>query len=456
MSTPLLQALFARVLLPAYETLFKGRSTWRYWNELERSQWMSRRELEALQLNRLKRLVAHAYERCSYFREAWSRQGLNPNQIQSIADLARWPVLTRAQIREHADRMRTPEARVISKATGGSSGEPLRFDIDEESYQRRMGMWFRGYGWAGAAPGTKQLYLWGSPIGRQSLRARAKDLAYNALNRRLVVGCFDADDRLTPRFVEVLERSKPDVVVAYTNPIYEIARDLDRRGCKPAYSPASIVVGAEKIHDFQRALIERVFGAPVFETYGSREFMLIGAECDRHAGLHLSAEHLIVEIVDDHGKPVAPGVEGNVVITDLTNMAMPFIRYENGDRAVMSVHACSCGRSLPLLEKVVGRRLDVLLASDGRRIPGEFFPHLVKDFPCVRRFQVVQERADLVRFLIEGDGSVIEQHASLQQLVRDAFGPDVHVDFVPVERIELSPSSKHMVVVNRVGLGGAA
>ena len=133
-------------------------------------------------------------------------------------------------------------------------------------------------------------------------------------------------------------------------------------------------------------------GAPVFETYGSREFMLMGAECSVHQGLHLTTENLLLEVLDDAGQPVAPGTEGNVVVTDLTNRGMPFIRYANGDRAVLQPGACPCGRGLPRLAAVVGRQLDVLQTPEGGRLPGEFFPHLLKELPAVQRFQVVQEQ----------------------------------------------------------------
>jgi phenylacetate-CoA ligase len=238
--------------------------------------------------------------------------------------------------------------------------------------------------------------------------------------------------------------------VAYTNPIYEVARQLEREGKAIGVGAGAIVVGAEKLHDFQREAIERVFRAPVFETYGSREFMLIGAECERHAGLHLTAEHLIVEIVDDDGAPVETGVEGNVVITDMFNFGMPFVRYANGDRAVAGSGECACGRGLPMLERVVGRRLDMLHASQGRLIPGEFFPHLVKDFPGVRRFQVVQEEVGRVRFMLEPKAMPEAERTELERLVRDAFGPDVRVEFEPVDRIALTRASKHQVVVNKV------
>src|SRR5207237_1415571 len=134
----------------------------------------------------------------------------------------------------------------------------------------------------------------------------------------------------------------------------------------------------------------------VFETYGSREFMLMAAECDRHEGLHLTQEHLLVEVLNDDGTPTPPGQEGNLAVTDLYNYGMPFIRYLNGDRATAGWDTCSCGRGLPLMKPVLGRVLDVLCTPDGRRVSGEFFPHLMKDFAAVRRFQVVQDEPDHV------------------------------------------------------------
>lgn len=444
------------VLMPLFETGLKRRKTLRYWDGLEHSQWMSGAELEAMRLASLRRLIAHAETKCPYYREAWRARGIAAADLNSLADLAKWPIVDRGVIRENRERMRTPGARLIARATGGSSGEPLQFDIDHESYERRVAAWHRGYGWAGAGPGTRQLYLWGTPLGARPWTARAKDWLYEAMQRKRMVGCFDGGAELAWRFAAEIERYRPDAIVAYTNPIYEVARQLEAEGRRVGFKAGAIVVGAEKLHPFQRETIERVFGAPVFETYGSREFMLIGAECERHAGLHISAEHLIVEIVDDDGKPVEAGAEGNVVVTDLFNYGMPFVRYMNGDRAIKAAGVCACGRGLPMLEKVVGRRLDVLRGSSGRMIPGEFFPHLVKDFKGVRRFQVVQEELDRVRFMLEPKSLPEGERVELERVVREAFGPEVRVEFEPVDRIALTRASKHQVVVNRLSGRGAA
>ena len=252
-----------------------------------------------------------------------------------------------------------------------------------------------------------------------------------------------------PRLADELNRCRPQTIVAYTKPLYEAARFFAERNIKP-FSPKSIVVGAEKLHDFERELIQQVFRAPVFETYGSREFMLIGAECERHEGLHLTAEHLLVEILDEDGKPAEPGDEGDVVITDLFNYGMPFIRYLTGDRAVAGFEMCSCGRGLPLLKKVVGRQLDVLRTPDGRMIPGEFFPHLMKDYSAIRRFQVVQESADFVRVRMIVDASWNEgSRAKLIQIITQRLGPHVRLSLDEVTEIPLTAAGKLQVVVNR-------
>jgi phenylacetate-CoA ligase len=454
----MLEFIHRHILIPAFETGIKRRNTLAYWRELERTQWLSRAELEQMQFRSLQKLMCHASEHCPYYQNEWRSLGLNAGDLKQSSDFSDWPVITRETVRQHRHAMRAggPGLRLIAKSTGGSSGVPLQFDLDTDSADRRFATWHRGYSWAGAAPGTRQFHLWGVDQRPRPTLRQWKEKLYQRLYCKRVWNTFDLSEQRIPDLLDDLNRYRPDVIVAYTKPIYELARRLDERGVRP-FQPRSIVVGAEKLHGFERELIERVFAAPVFETYGSREFMLIAAECERHNGMHLNMEYLFVEILDPSGQPTPAGQEGDLVVTDLFNYGMPFIRYATGDRAVAGLGECSCGRGLPLLKKVTGRQLDMLRTPDGRLIPGEFFPHLIKDFPAVRQFQVVQEHPDLILLRVVADAAwTLETSRQLELITRQTLGPMVRFEIQRVTDIPLTATGKHRVVINKTPVGRVA
>lgn len=444
-------SLYRHLLLPFFDRVVKGRKTLQYWTQAEQSQWWPAERHAVTQLVNLQRLLRHAQSSCPYYTNTWAERGLSADRLQSFDDFQQWPLITRDTIRRHRLAMRTtlPIPR-MTKATGGSSGEPLQFDLSADSNDRRTAMMYRGYGWAGGAPGSKQLYVWGGALGSVPTWKKWKAALHHRFDRHAVISCFEFTPEKMQRHIAKWNHYRPEVIVAYTNPLYEFARYLQREELSVT-PPKAIIVGAEKLHDFQREVMQQVFHAPVFETYGSREFMLIGAECPEHRGLHLSQENLYVEILDDDGRPTPEGQEGNVVITDLFNDSMPFIRYVNGDRAVAGFEQCPCGRGLPLLKKVVGRQLDTLETPDGRKVPGEFFPHLLKEFPCIRRFQVVQEKVEQItlKLVVDGGFTLADRELLLRE-VRTCTGPVVDIQLQMVDDIPLTGAGKHRVVVHAV------
>ncbi len=438
------------LIIPGFESLLKRRKTFRFWRELEASQWWPRRRLEALQLERLRGLIGYCFAHSAYYRDLWRAHGLDLRQLQSLDDFRKWPVTPRQAMHDHRDRIRSDvrAQKVVSKATGGSSGAPLQFLIDLEANERRTAAALRGYAWAGATPGTRQTHLWGVTLAGASRARRWKEWLYaRYLYRRDVLNVFELSDRSIPQFLARIHRFRPEVLVAYANPLYVLAREIEQRGLRP-YHPRALIVGSERLYDFQRALIERVFDAPVFDTYGSREFTLIGAECERHLGLHLTTENLLVEVLDQDGRPAHPGDEGDVVITDLFNVAMPFVRYAIGDRARAGLRACPCGRGLPLMHEVVGRQMDILVTTDGRRLPGAFFPHLLKDYVAVRQFQVIQRSSDLVELSLVVDANW-QPHAreALRRQVQQALGHATRLVIREVDQIPLTAAGKSRVVI---------
>ncbi|MEZ6150013.1 MAG: hypothetical protein R3C09_07810 [Pirellulaceae bacterium] len=446
----MIEWLYRQCIIPGFESGLKRRKTMRYLQELEHSQWWTRQQLEELQFQRLRSMLEHCYQHSRYFNRLWDAGGLHPSHLQSLSDFTRWPITSRETMRDCAKEIRTslPGTGCVRKRTGGSSGMPLEFLIDLAANERRIASSLRGYAWAGASPGTRQTHLWGMTLGAQSRMRSWKEHIYNRyLYRRDFINSFDVHEKETTSLVARINRYDPKIIVAYTTPLYCLARDIDQLGLKVA-PPAAIIVGAEKLHDYQRKLIERVFAAPVFETYGSREFSLIGAECGRHQGLHLTMENLLIEVVDQDGTPTPAGQEGNIVVTDLFNVAMPFMRYAIGDRAIAGLEACPCGRGLPLLRKISGRQLDVLITADGHRLAGEYFPHILKDYSAVRQFQVTQRQRDLIemKFVVDrpwGD----ESRETLRRAIQKSIGKSTTLLMSEVPSIPLTPAGKLRVVV---------
>lgn len=442
--------LHGHVLIPGFETAVKRRRTFAHWRELEKSQWLPRDQILALQLDRLRRLLTHAATTCPYYRELWPSLALDPASVTTLDALARWPITGKDTRRIHRAGIRSeaPGLRMLTKGTSGSTGEPFAIDYDEGSLERRMGAAFRGYAWAGAPPGVKQFYFWGEPVFARPDSAKRKDRFHHRLYRRHLHNSLNFRDDVVDEVLRDYEQSRAAVIVAFTRPLYEWARVMHARGLRPT-PPHAIIVGAEKLHDFQRELIEQVFAAPVFETYGSREVMLIGAECDVHHGLHITSEQLVVELVDDNGNLAAPGVEGRVVVTDLFNEGAPFVRYDIGDRAVASDRQCPCGRGLPMLERVVGRQVEIIATPDGRRIPGEVFPFLFKDQFDIARYQAVQEAANrlVIRVQLRHPWADEARTATVEALQR-LVGSEMTIDVQIVDVIEEGPGGKLGLVRN--------
>ncbi len=449
----MIEQLYRKLIIPGFETGLKRRKTFRFWDQLEQSQWWDNSRLQQAQVSRLRDLLGYCREKSPWYRQQWEELGINVNDIRKLDQLTDLPIMTREIMRDHASKIRSNDASLqhVSKSTGGSSGSPLQFTISEDADDRRVAATFRGYGWAGAPPGAKQSYLWGVRLGQTTRRQQWKDYLYSRrLYRRDMMNSFELTESNATKFVRRINKFRPRVLVGYTNPLFVLARAIQEQGLD-VHHPSSIIVGAEKLHEFQRIQIERSFGSPVFETYGSREFTLIGAECDRHCGLHLSSENLIVEIVDDQGQPTPSGEEGQIVVTDLFNLATPFIRYAIGDRAVAGFSQCECGRGLPLLRKVVGRQLDILKLPDGRQVPGEFFPHFFKDLPAIRQFQVVQLQRDEILISVVTESRWSEQDSDrVCDQIRAAIGESSRLRVEEVEQIELTASGKMRVVIGHV------
>jgi len=435
-----------------YDERIARRKTFSHVDRLLDSQWLSAEEIERLQWCELRRLLCHAYAEVPFHQSRFRELGITPADIGTREEYARLPLMEKSDFAEQGDRLRARSMSaedLFTNGTGGSTGAPMRYQLDRGSYEWRQAAHLRGNMWAGSGLGRREFHLWGEPMRPGSPAASMKTRLWHwALNHHYA-NSYEMSTETMSGYLDELNRIRPEVVIGYSYSLFLLARYIAERG-KRVWSPRGIIGTAEKLLPHQRETIEAVFGARIFERYGCREVMLIGMECEEHHGLHLTAENLYVEIIKD-GRPARPGEVGDVVVTDLHNYAMPFLRYRNGDLAMASDRACPCGRGLPLIEEVHGRTLDVLRSPDGRQISGVFVPMFFKDYAWVAEFQVEQAALDRIEVRIKPTAGYSEARLEgLRDDLRRRLGSEIGVHCTIVDEIPRTSSGKHRPVISRL------
>ena len=446
-------SLFRSVLFPAWETHVRRRPVLAHMRHLEHTQWWSLDQLHDYQSTALRRLVEHAYHHVPWVRARMDMLDVIPSDIRRPEDLVRIPVARRGDLRgPDRDRMSTVAPfPTIRKQTSGTTGEPLLFGFEPESEHWKRAVRYRGYGWAGYKPGDRVLHFWGAALPTPPpWHTRAKIALDRRMHRDHYVPCAVMTEEHLDAVTAQIATLRPKVLVCYAQAGGELARHVLRKGLR-RWDSLPVICGAERVTARDRADLEAAFG-PVFDVYGCREVMMIAGECEAHAGLHIAMENLIVEIVvyeDGQERPAREGETGEVVLTDLHNLGMPFVRYANGDVATAGPSGrCACGRALPRIAAVQGRMSETLRDGNGAAVSGIALSYAFYDVStAVRRFQVVQHR----------DRSVTIRVVPLQELpaqmlakirtnaTRLLTGIDVRVELV--RDLPRSSAGKHKLVV---------
>ncbi|MDR2787840.1 MAG: AMP-binding protein [Candidatus Accumulibacter sp.] len=442
-------ALLAGFLFPLQERL-KGHDTVAIRRRLDDSQWWPAERLEQYRTNRLRELLVRAGKHVPYFRDCFSAMAFDPRSVSSTGDLRALPFLTKSIIRREGERMKSEVAGKLSRFnTGGSSGEPLVFYVGNERISHDVAAKWRATRWWGVDVGDPEIVVWGSPI-ELSAQDRLRG-ARDWLMRTELLPAFEMSEARLDAFVERIRARRPAMLFGYPSAIGLIAAHaakrkiaLDGLGIKVVF------VTSERLYEHQRRSIGEAFGCPVANGYGSRDAGFIAHECP--AGkIHLSAEDIIVEIVDAQGKPPPPGVPGEIAVTHLATADFPFIRYRTGDVAALGTERCACGRTLPVLEDIQGRSTDFVVAADGTVMHGLALIYVLRDMPGIGQFKVVQESLDFTRVMVVAEaGFSAETERGIIAGLRERLGAAVRVEVQPMDRIPAEKSGKFRYVVSRV------
>ena len=443
--------LASTVLFPLHERL-KGHDSVARRRQLECSQWLPADELAALQLANLKRFLHDIGHHVPYYKAGFAASGFDPTTMVSVADLARLPVLGKADIRTHAESMKATNHGPLTRYnTGGSSGEPLIFYTGLARKSHDVAAKWRATRWWGVDIGDTELVVWGSPIelGAQDRVRRFRD----ALMRSHLLPAFEMSAANLDHFVARIRATRPAMLFGYPSSLSLIARHADSRGVALDDLGVRVVfVTSEKLYDDQRRSISSAFGCPVANGYGARDAGFIAHECPS-GSLHISAEDIVVEILRPDGSVAEPGESGEIAVTHLATRDFPFVRYRTGDVGVLGNERCACGRGLPVLRDVEGRTTDFVVAQDGTVMHGLALIYALRDLPGIERFKIEQVSLDCTRVQIVASPPFC---AADEERIRGDFkarlGAAVDVRIERVDEIPAEASGKFRYVSSRVAL----
>lgn len=418
---------------------------------LEASQWRPAEKLQAESDAKLTRILRHTIRTVPFYREFALERGLEPTDL-GADHLGIFPRVDKVFLSRDQERFLAadcPPGDRIPNHTGGSTGRMFHFFIDSRTNQIRHAIDLRGRTWAGWRLGAKQALLWGHR-GDVSQRLTWSGRLRNSLvTRSITLNAYDMDRAAMERYVALIRSFGPVIMIGYASALAYIADHLAAEGAATP-SLRGLISSAETLTEDHRVRIERTFRIPLLDRYGSREFGVVAQQCAPGSGLHISSERVRLEILSPAGEPCGPGEQGEIVLTDLDNYAMPFLRYRTGDLARWASEPCSCGRGLPLLAGVDGRTSDLIVGVNGRICAFQGPSYFSDEVDGIGQMQIEQERLEsiTVRIVPAPDWSG-ESARRLEAKLRRLLG-EVQVTVQIVDDIPVTASGKYRFAISSV------
>ncbi len=441
--------IVSKVIFPFHERL-KGHNTVAVLREMEQTQWLPQDKISALQVRRLREYLMDVGKQVPYYRELFDKIGFFPADVSSLKDLERLPLTDKAVIRTNTDSLKAENSKDLARFnTGGSSGEPLIFYIGKKRISHDVAAKWRATRWWGVDIGDPEIVVWGSPI-ELGAQDRVRYIRDKILRTRLLPAFEMSTDKVNG-FIQEIRSVRPSMLFGYPSAIAHIAAQAQAQGTRMDDLGIKVAfVTSERLYEHQSEKIKSVFGCKVANGYGGRDAGFIAHQCPE-GGMHITAEDIIVEIIDGAGKALANGEAGEIVVTHLATNEFPFIRYRTGDIGILSDASCNCGRGLPLLQEIQGRATDFVVAQDGTVLHGLALIYVLRDLTGVREFKIVQEDLNNIFVKIVTDNTYNrDDEKIIQTEFRKRLGQGVHIDIEYVDTIETEKSGKFRYVVSKV------
>jgi phenylacetate-CoA ligase len=419
----------------------------KYLQQLLDSEKFSASEIEAYQNEKLRRLIRHAYENVPYYRERWQSLKISPDDIRSRADLHKLPIVTKEDVRAHADKFisqKTPKRELISRHTSGTTGKGLHFYMTRDAIAFQWAVWWRHRMRFGVSPGAWHANFTGQRVVPITQTAPPY-WRWNRPMRQVLINMQSLAPGKIASIIDLLNSQPFDFYAGYPSFIHMLAVNAADAGLRLTLPPRLIFTGAENMLDFQRRDIHAFTGATLSDHYGSTEACVNASRCPEFV-YHEDFEFCIMEGIERPGDTAK-----TIVSTGFGCDAFPFIRYETGDTAAWRDEAayCPCGRKSATLLRIEGRCDDYVITPEGARIAR--LDYLFKDALNVKEAQIVQEKLGEIRIVVVRRSAYgTKDELDIRRDVKSWLSPSLAVKFDYVDEVPRERNGKFRAVLSRI------
>jgi phenylacetate-CoA ligase len=438
-----------QLIYPLQEKLL-NRPTFSYLETLEKTQWYSRIDIEALQLQKLQALLKSAKEHSHWHTGRIENSGINIENL-TFEEFKKLPTMTKADAQLHGNEIAWHDVPGGSfrYTTGGSSGQPLIFHYGRSRQASDAAGRIRARRWWGVNVGDREVYLWGAPV-ELNKTDRIKTIRDRLLNQ-LVLNAFEMSPENMSIYLTVIEKFNPKCIYGYASSVALLASYARQNRRQLSLSDLKVVcTTGEPLYPEQRQLISEFFKVPVANEFGSRDAGFI-SHANSHQQMLLLSESNILEVLDSEGNPVNPGEMGEAVMTGLCSEAQPFIRYRTGDMVKLSPDSDKDGRGLHVIEEIAGRNTDFLIHENGSIIHALAAIYILRETGGVEQFKITQHAINEFEVLIVTNP--LWDPASLKTVnekFKARFGGECNVHIQLVNKIPPEASGKIRQVVSKL------
>ena len=424
-----------------------------YLNQMKKSAYWSSDKLEEYQNKTLRKIVRSAFLNVPFYQRKFKELGLTPDDIKTRADLNKLPIIRKKEIKQNANDFISKEyniRKLRAVSTSGSTGEPLFLYLSNPEIEYRKAKHLR----ANISLGQKPFDRWVTLVGPQHVGKTTQLQRLLGLYAPVTLSVYN--DASTQ--IKLLNKLKPAVLDGYSSSLLVLAQAIEKQDAKMV-TPKFLIGGAELIDDLSRQYVEKVFKVPFYDQYSSVELERMAWQCQERKEYHIDSDGLILQFVDKNGEEVSSGETGEIVCTSLFNYAMPLIRYAIGDMGIPSNETCSCGRTLPLMKMVEGRKDSLLLLSNGQMLTPRAFTYAIHDFKFyhkIEKFRIIQNKLDRFEFNLKMKDNSLSQDIVRKELYSHLttllnFGNvDFEINFV--DDIPLDKDGKLSIVISKLNL----